>query len=217
MESILSYYTSHWNPSFSGDVNLLSRKISLASDVVSNSVNKLDILNVPYYLIDNVKKAVCAQADSFGVSLAPPSSASSPSSSPSSETSSSPLNETSSSPLNETSPSSSSSFENESSVENESSAESESTSENESSSETSSETPASQSFSSAYENSDISYRLGNFSFSLKAPSQSSSGGKDTDGAQVSEALYYGENLTLCSAAKSYLASTGLLRSSAVVA
>jgi hypothetical protein len=67
MNSLFDYYTTHWNPSFSGDADLLNRKIALACDVISNSVNKVDILNVPYYYLDNVKKAVCAEADSISL------------------------------------------------------------------------------------------------------------------------------------------------------
>lgn len=188
MESILSYYTSHWNPAFAGDTAALSRKISLACDVISNSVNKLDILNVPYYLIENVKKAVCAQADSFGISLVTP-----PSPQP-----------------EET--------------------ESETESESEPNSGSSSESSSGSNSSAVSESADISYKIGSFSYSEKSSSSSknssgssssgssSSGSSvDVNGLEIRENLYFGEKLTLCDAARSYLINTGLLNSIAVVA
>jgi hypothetical protein len=63
MESIHNFYINNWNTAFEGDEEALDRKLRNACDVISCSVNNLDIFSVPYYLLDNVYKAVCVQAD----------------------------------------------------------------------------------------------------------------------------------------------------------
>jgi hypothetical protein len=63
MESIHNFYINSWNTAFDGDEAALDRKLGAACDVISCSVNDLDIFSVPYYLLDNVYKAICVQAD----------------------------------------------------------------------------------------------------------------------------------------------------------
>ncbi|MDR0975214.1 MAG: hypothetical protein LBL80_05930, partial [Ruminococcus sp.] len=65
-----NYYITKWNPGFSGDTDELNHKLSRAGDIISNNINKLDFFDVPYYLLEDVKKAVCVQADSIKESTA---------------------------------------------------------------------------------------------------------------------------------------------------
>jgi hypothetical protein len=63
MGSVYEYYTTAWNPNFSGDSNLLHQKIDRACDTIANNINTVDFFDLPYYLLDNVRKAICVQAD----------------------------------------------------------------------------------------------------------------------------------------------------------
>jgi hypothetical protein len=63
MESVYEYYTTNWDPNFTGDTAALHRKIDRAGETIANNINTADFFNLPYYQLDNVYKAVCVQAD----------------------------------------------------------------------------------------------------------------------------------------------------------
>jgi hypothetical protein len=67
MESFLSYYKNNWNPGFSGNDTELETVLERSGDIIGNAVNVLsiDLSRVPFYLLENVTKAVCAQADAI--------------------------------------------------------------------------------------------------------------------------------------------------------
>jgi hypothetical protein len=65
MDNLYNFYITRWNTEHNTDEATLTRVINRAGEVISNAANILaiNLLNVPYYLLDNVKKAVCAQTD----------------------------------------------------------------------------------------------------------------------------------------------------------
>jgi hypothetical protein len=65
LETYLDYYKSKWNTAFEGDENVLAAVLERAGNIVCTVVNiaKLDVNELPYYLAENVCKAVCTQAD----------------------------------------------------------------------------------------------------------------------------------------------------------
>jgi hypothetical protein len=65
MESFLSYYKSHWNPLYNGSESELSLVLDRAADIVGNAAEtlSLDLTRVPFYLLDNIYKAVCSEVD----------------------------------------------------------------------------------------------------------------------------------------------------------
>jgi hypothetical protein len=65
METFCDYYITKWNPAFDGDTDELTAVLSRAGDTVGNTlpVLYLDMAQIPFYLAENVYKAVCTQAD----------------------------------------------------------------------------------------------------------------------------------------------------------
>jgi hypothetical protein len=64
-ESLLDFYTTVWNTAFAGDEQSLTAVLTRAGEIVGNSLSKSEseIGELPYFLANDVKKAICTQAD----------------------------------------------------------------------------------------------------------------------------------------------------------
>jgi hypothetical protein len=65
LQTFIKYYINKWNPAFNGNTEELTTVLERAGDAVGNvlPVLSLDMTKIPYYLAENVYKAVCTQAD----------------------------------------------------------------------------------------------------------------------------------------------------------